>query len=160
MIFVTVGVSQPFPRLIKKMDEIAPRLDHQVVMQIGPTKYEPQNALYFDYLSEKDFQKYLLSADILVGHAGTGTTLNAILHRKKCILVPRRQELGEHSTNHQLHHVRGWQKRADIQVVLEMEELESLLVNDISKIPAAEVRYGGQSKLSEAVENAIRENRP
>lgn len=157
MIFVTVGVSQPFPRLIKKMDDLAPRLDQRVFMQIGPTQYEPKNAEYVEFMDEETFQKYLLAADLLVGHAGTGTTLNAIRHRKKCVLVPRRQEYGEHANDHQLHHVKGWQQRVNIQIAYEMDELEELLLEKINDIPVPEISQPRETGLVKELRRAIEE---
>jgi beta-1,4-N-acetylglucosaminyltransferase len=53
MIFVTVGLHyQGFDRLIMKMDALAGMIDEEVVMQIGSTKYKPENAKYFDFVDE------------------------------------------------------------------------------------------------------------
>jgi UDP-N-acetylglucosamine transferase subunit ALG13 len=47
MIFVTVGTHyQGFDRLIRKMDEIAGKIEEDVIMQIGSTQYKPINAKY------------------------------------------------------------------------------------------------------------------
>lgn len=51
MIFVTIGSAVKgieFTRLIMKMDEVASRLDEEVVMQIGAVPYEP-HACFFPF---------------------------------------------------------------------------------------------------------------
>ena len=47
MIFVTVGTTD-FSALIRAIDEIAPTLDEEVIMQIGRGKYEPQHCQFSD----------------------------------------------------------------------------------------------------------------
>jgi beta-1,4-N-acetylglucosaminyltransferase len=47
LIFVTVGSALKgvvFMRLITKMDEIAGKIEEEVVMQIGSVPYEPRHA--------------------------------------------------------------------------------------------------------------------
>jgi UDP-N-acetylglucosamine transferase subunit ALG13 len=61
MIFVTIGSAVKgieFTRLIKKMDDIAGKIDEEVVMQIGTVPYEPQNAKYFRYASYQENLSY------------------------------------------------------------------------------------------------------
>ena len=51
MIFVTTGThSQGFDRLIQKMDEIAGKINEEVIMQIGSAKYKPKNAKFFNFI--------------------------------------------------------------------------------------------------------------
>jgi UDP-N-acetylglucosamine transferase subunit ALG13 len=51
MIFVTVGNCRySFDRLLRKMDEIAGKIDEPVVIQRGHSDYQPQNAEFFGYV--------------------------------------------------------------------------------------------------------------
>ena len=51
MIFVTDGTHyQGFDRLITKMDEVAGKIDDEVAIQIGSSKYHPKNAKWFTFL--------------------------------------------------------------------------------------------------------------
>jgi len=61
LIFVTIGTMvkvNEFTRLIKKMDEVAGRLDEEVVMQIGSVPYEPQHAKHFNDASYQESRSY------------------------------------------------------------------------------------------------------
>lgn len=43
MIFVTIGTHPgQFDRLIKKIDEIAPQIDEEIIIQTGFTNYVPK----------------------------------------------------------------------------------------------------------------------
>ena len=50
MIFVTVGTHPgQFDRLIKRVDEIAPHIKEEIIIQRGFTRYAPKNTKYFDF---------------------------------------------------------------------------------------------------------------
>ena len=102
MIFVSVGMSElQFDRLVEKMDEIAPELGDEVVMQIGSSGYVCKNCESFDFKDDKEMAKYYERCDILVCHAGVGTIINGLKNNIPIVVVPRRMELDEVDTNHQ-----------------------------------------------------------
>ena len=79
MIFVTVGThNQGFERLIKKMDEIAGRIDEEIIMQIGYTNYKPKNTKFFEFLGFHDLIEMYQKADIIITHGGAGSLLKRI----------------------------------------------------------------------------------
>jgi len=128
MIFVTIGSAVEgieFTRLIKKMDEIAARIDEEVIMQIGTVPYEPQNAKYFRYTSFQDNLTYFQKASLVVGHAGTGTILNALRFQVPIVVVPRKHEYGEHVDDHQVELAQRLVGNELIKVVYDMEDLET-----------------------------------
>jgi len=103
MIFVTVGWQYGFERLVIKMDDIASKVDEEVVMQIGSTKYEPVNAQYFRFVETDDqILEYMRDARLVVSHAGAGSILTASSLGKPTIIVPRLKKFGEHIDDHQL----------------------------------------------------------
>ena len=58
MIFATIGTHNiGFERLVVKMDEIAGRIDEEVVIQIGSTRYTPKHAGYFDFTDEIEYKE-------------------------------------------------------------------------------------------------------
>ncbi len=154
MIFVTVGISKPFDRLIKKMDQIAARMDEPIVMQTGHQGYQPRNAQHIESLPHDDYLSYLQQADLVVSHAGTGTTMDLILNGKRCILVPRLRRYGEHINDHQLQHVEGWKTRLNIKVVLDVDELDTL-IRHIPEIPVPISRNPTKDGLVKAIRNII-----
>lgn len=84
MIFVTVG-STDFDPLIKNMDELAPELRDEVVMQIGLGGYLPKNGRYFRFAPSLD--PYLAQAGLIVGHGGLGTIVEALEQGKRLVCV-------------------------------------------------------------------------
>lgn len=128
MIFVTIGTMvkvNEFTRLIKKMDEVAGRLDEEVVMQIGSVPYEPQNAKYFSHTSYQESLSYFQKASLVVGHGGAGTILNALRFQVPIIVVPRSQRYGEHFDDHQMELAQRLVGNELIKVVYDIEDLES-----------------------------------
>ena len=103
MILVIVGtLGYPFDRLLKKMDEIAPELSEEVVMQLGVSEYEPKNTKSFHFESEETLNDLYDKCSLLVCHAGAGTILNGLVRGKPIVLVPRRAAEKEVTTDHQL----------------------------------------------------------
>jgi len=128
MIFVTLGSAVKgieFTRLINKMDEIAGKMDEEVIMQIGTVPYEPKNAKYFRYASYQENLSYFQKASLVVGHGGTGTILNALRFQIPIVVVPRRHHFGEHVDDHQVELAQRLVGNELIKVVYDIEELES-----------------------------------
>jgi len=127
LIFVTIGTMVKvleFTRLIKKMDEVAGRLDEEVVMQIGSVRYEPQNAKYFSHTTYQESLSYFRNASLVVGHGGSGTILNALKFHVPIVVVPRSQRFGEHFDDHQIELAERLVGNELIKVVYDIEELE------------------------------------
>jgi UDP-N-acetylglucosamine transferase subunit ALG13 len=128
MIFVTLGSAVKgieFTRLINKMDEIAGKMDEEVIMQIGTVPYEPKNAKYFRYASYLENLSYFQKASLVVGHGGTGTILNALRFQIPIVVVPRRHHYGEHVDDHQVELAQRLVGNELIKVVYDIEDLES-----------------------------------
>jgi UDP-N-acetylglucosamine transferase subunit ALG13 len=84
MIFVTVG-STDFDALVARMDELAPQLGTDVLMQIGLGQYIPTNAQYFRFAPS--LSGYYDQAELVVGHGGLGTIVEALERGKKLVCV-------------------------------------------------------------------------
>lgn len=87
MIFVTIG-STDFDPLIIKMDQLAPTLGDEVVMQVGNGQYTPKNGRFFRFAESLD--EYYHQADVIVAHGGLGTIMEALeLHKALvCVVNP------------------------------------------------------------------------
>lgn len=129
MIFVTVGTHyQGFERLVKKMDEIAGKIDDEVIMQIGYTKYEPKNAKWFRFLErEEDILELYKKADVIVAHAGAGTLLTALSFGKPIVVVPRLKKFGEHVDDQQLELAEALESMGKAIAVYDIEKLEEAI---------------------------------
>jgi len=84
MIFATVGTTR-FDELVEAIDRIAPKLNDEVVIQIGNAKYMPKNCKYFTF--DDDLLKYFRKADIVIAHGGAGITFEVLNLGKKLISV-------------------------------------------------------------------------
>jgi beta-1,4-N-acetylglucosaminyltransferase len=129
MILVIVGLSYGFERLIKEMDNIAGKINEEVIMQIGNTEFECKNARYFRFVSGEEIEKLCEDARIIICHAGVGSILTALDHDKPVIAVPREKQYGEAVDDHQLEVAKQWDKQKKIIAVYDIKNLESVLFN-------------------------------
>lgn len=123
-----------FERLIRKMDEIAGRVDEEVVMQIGHTRYIPQNAKSFKFVAEDELKKLCHEARAVVTH-GAMTIIDALQEGTPVIAVPRLHKYGEHINDHQLYFVQELQKAGKVAAVYDVDELEEALKKLGTKAP-------------------------
>jgi len=135
LIFVTVGMhTAGFDRLIKKMDEIAGTISEEVIIQIGHSKYIPQNAKSFKFVSEEELKKLCHEARVVVTH-GAMTIIDALEEGTPVIAVPRLQKYGEHINDHQLYFVQELEKAGKVAAVYNVDELEETLQKVGAKAP-------------------------
>jgi len=127
MIFVTVGTAGggiEFTRLVREMDRVAGQLDEDVLIQRGTVTYEPVHARHVRFLRFDEAMAQFRQADLIVGHCGAGTVLNALRFRKPIILVPRRADAGELDTDdHQLELARLFAGVRGVRVVEDTQDL-------------------------------------
>ncbi|RZK15367.1 MAG: glycosyl transferase family 28, partial [Flavobacterium sp.] len=90
MIFITTGTQEPFERLIKAVDEVAPQLkDVPIFAQAFKTNYRVQNFKTIDFVSPSDFENYFDRAELIISHAGMGTIITALQKNKPILVLPR-----------------------------------------------------------------------
>ena len=128
MIFVTVGTAErgiEFERLVREMDRVAAGLGEDVLIQRGTVPYEPRHARHVRFVRFDEALRFFREADLIVGHAGAGTVLNALRLRKPIVIVPRRAAEGElDSDDHQVQLARQVEGAPGVRVVWEMDQLE------------------------------------
>lgn len=127
MILVVTGTQLPFDRLIKMLDEIAPKLNEEIVAQVNGSSYLPRHINTIDLLPPDEFDKLFKQARLIVAHAGIGTIISAMQYQKPIIIFPRIAALGEHRNEHQLATATKMKEAGWVYVATEKEELESLL---------------------------------
>jgi UDP-N-acetylglucosamine transferase subunit ALG13 len=130
MIFVTVGTQDPFDRLIKAVDEIAPMLGDEIVAQAFFGEYKPKNIKTIDFISPVEFSEYIDKAQLIIAHAGMGTIISATTKDKPIVVFPRKLSLGEHTTDHQMATAKKMKEMGIVQVAFEEDELKELLLNN------------------------------
>lgn len=145
MILVTVGTHVlGFERLVKKMDEIASRIDEEVIIQIGHTSYIPKHAKYFDFKNYQEMEDLIKEARILITHGGAGTILMGLAYKKPVISVPRLKEYNEVFVDHQLDLVYTLANQKRIIAVYNLELLEKTITMDFNNLHLSNGRNGQQ----------------
>jgi len=103
LIFVTFGThQQPFARAVDLVAELG--TEDEILIQYGATPARPDLARveWVDYLDLDALTANMRSAEVVVSHAGVGSTVTAIRAGKKPVLVPRLARFGEHVDDHQV----------------------------------------------------------
>ena len=87
MILVTTGTVKGYRAMIERADELAATelIDHEVVAQIANCSYAPKHMAYFRYMEE--VRILFARADLILGHGGTGTTIEALRIGKRFVGV-------------------------------------------------------------------------
>ncbi|WP_193210590.1 glycosyltransferase [Luteolibacter marinus] len=128
MIFVTVGTDQPFDRMLKVIDKWALESGRtDVFAQIGDGAWEPQHIPFVEFLEPSEFKRRFAEADLVIGHAGMGTILSALLHGKPILVVPKKASLGEHRNEHQTATARRMMALGNVDVAFDEAELRERL---------------------------------
>lgn len=136
VIFASVGSMLPFERFVRGVDEWArDNPDEAVYIQIGGTEYEPRHAPFTRMMPMTEYRERLRTCDLFVAHAGMGSILQALEERKQTLMLPRHQEWGEHTTDHQIHTVERFGHLPGLRVVDTVEdmhrEMTGLLANPL-----------------------------
>jgi UDP-N-acetylglucosamine transferase subunit ALG13 len=117
LIFVTIGSMLPFDRLIAAMDQWAGENSAETVFfQIGDGAFEPKHGRFARIVPPGDYRATLQAAELVVAHAGMGSAISAAEIAKPIVLLPRRADLREHTTDHQAHTARWLRGRDGIFV--------------------------------------------
>ena len=115
-----------FERLIRKMDEVASTINEEIIMQIGHTKYTPQNAEYFQFTTAEELKELCQKARVVVTH-GAMTIIDALEQGTPVVVVPRLKRYKEVIDDHQLDFARELEKEGKVIAVYDVEELEEAL---------------------------------
>lgn len=139
MIFLTVGSSLPFDRLVELVDRAVGDglVGEPVFAQIGAGRYRPQHFEFVDFLSRNDYEARFREASAVVSHAGIGTIAAALKDRKPIIVMPRKKEHGELVDNHQTLTAQKFAALNHVLAFSDREELEAGLRRLSHFVPAA-----------------------
>jgi UDP-N-acetylglucosamine transferase subunit ALG13 len=132
MIFVTVGTSDPFDRLLQAVDELGG--DESLVVQCGASKVRPARATCVDFLPFEGVLEYVRLARTVVAHAGVGTIMAALAGGKRPVVVPRLRSFGEAVDDHQLALARRLARAGLVRLVEDPARLAEAVVADAEPI--------------------------
>ena len=105
--FVSLGnATQPFPRLLAAVADVAALLPRPLMVQHGATAPDALAGLdgvqLAPFIDMAAFEAQMGNASLLILHAGAGSVIHAVRAGKRPVVMPRRQQLGEHVDDHQL----------------------------------------------------------
>jgi UDP-N-acetylglucosamine--N-acetylmuramyl-(pentapeptide) pyrophosphoryl-undecaprenol N-acetylglucosamine transferase len=153
VIFVTLGThEQPFARALDLVAEL--EFEAEVLIQYGttPARSDLSNVRWVDYLEWAALTETMRRAEVVVSHAGVGSTVTAIRAGKKPVVVPRLARFGEHVDDHQLQLAERFAQR-DLALVCGLGD--SLLdVVERARASRAPALFTGRSQLHRAVAEA------
>jgi len=162
MIFLTVGTQLPFDRLVRAVDDWCVHMpEHEVTGQIGDpgsTGYRPRHFDWWPFVEPNEFMRRFDQASIVVAHAGMGSIITALLQAKPIVIMPRRDDLGEHRNDHQYATAKSFTGRALVHVAMTEDELPSRIETALNSPGAAAgdvLGHFAETSLLEAIRTSI-----
>lgn len=136
LVFVTVGTDHhPFDRVIRWVDswlESGPEGRIRCFMQNG-TSVTPLHADSRLYLPYDEMQRYMSEAAAVVCHGGPGTIMSCLRLGKKPVVIPRRQDMGEHVDQHQVLFVARMAERGQVETASDEAAFRAVLDRAIER---------------------------
>lgn len=154
MIFVTIGTHpDQFDRLIRRIDEIAPKIKEEIIVQRGFTNYTPKNVKYFDFTDKID--DYYKKARLVIAQSATSLIEFILKYGKPVITVPREAMYKEHINDHQLEFAEYFSKRANVLMIRNMKDLTPELLKNYNRKPKINLQglYEVQKKIRKAIDS-------
>ncbi len=121
-VVVTLGtMTYPFRRLVERTIEILPA-GIEVVWQVGHTEVEDLPIPAQRWLPADELKRAIEVADVVIAHAGSGSSFVALDAGKCPILIPRLKAYGENVDDHQLE-IAAYLAQHDLAIVRSIDEL-------------------------------------
>jgi beta-1,4-N-acetylglucosaminyltransferase len=122
MIFVTVGTTMPFDKLIREVDRLVETssITEPVLCQTGRGTYQPAHCQHFQFRPSLD--DLFATADLVITHGGA-TVTGLLMMRKPFIAVPNDIAADQH----QLHFLERLSKQTPIYWTADLSQLGSLI---------------------------------
>jgi UDP-N-acetylglucosamine transferase subunit ALG13 len=145
MIFVTVGTTAAFDRLLQAVETL--HVDEELLVQRGPSTFVPKSGTYVDFMPYDEVVNAMHRASVVVMHAGVGSILTAIEAGKRPVVVSRSRLEGEAVDDHQ---VGLAQRLHDVQVVVHVDDLAKL-PDAIAAARLGQIRLDWNSTLADEI---------
>jgi UDP-N-acetylglucosamine transferase subunit ALG13 len=141
VIFLTVGSRYGFDRLVRAVDDMVDRGDihEEITAQIGLGAYEPQHMQFERFIEGNTYDARIRDADMLIGHAGSGTISLAVTNCKPLLVLPRRKRYHEHVNDHQVATARKFEELHHVLAAGEAEDLPRRFAELHDFVPARRV---------------------
>lgn len=151
-VFVTVGTT-PFDSLIREIDR--GRNANESVLQVANGLYEPVNCEWFRFKS--DVEQDVLSADIVVSHAGAGSVFGFLQRGIVPIIVPNTERRDQHQLE-----IARWLERKRYAVVAHKIQFVNDIIDNYNALRSnctqfKETRFFYQDKLNSLIKEKLSE---
>jgi UDP-N-acetylglucosamine transferase subunit ALG13 len=126
MIFVITGTEAfPFNRLIEELERLKQErlIKDDIYIQLGSCTYIPANCTFDNWLPFNIMCENILKADVVIAHAGAGTTLLCLELGKTPIIVTRQKCYNEHLDDHQVPFAKMMEKLDYAVVAYDISEI-------------------------------------
>jgi len=158
MIFLTVGSQMPFDRMVKVVNEWASlNPDVEVVAQIGDSIESFDCLSTFSSLSPQEYDQYVLSADLVIGHAGMGTVITCREFCKPLAVMARRGDFLETRNEHQVATTKWICEWRCVEEFNNVEELAASIAKLLENCSEMELGAAAESELVSNIRTIIRE---
>lgn len=125
-LFGSVGSMFAFDRFVAGLDDwAAAHPEVPVLIQIGAGAYEPRHARFVRMMPPGEYQQRIREARLFVAHAGMGSIIAAAQAGKPLLMMPRRHDLGEHTTDHQFATLAKFAHHEGFHVAETVEEMQA-----------------------------------
>jgi UDP-N-acetylglucosamine transferase subunit ALG13 len=95
----------------------------EVFAQIGDGRFVPKTCRWQRMIPPAEFDARCRDAEVIVAHAGMGSIFAALQYQRPLLILPRRADLREHTTDHQIATAQRFGGREGITVVNDVQEL-------------------------------------
>jgi UDP-N-acetylglucosamine transferase subunit ALG13 len=148
MIFVTIGTTKPFDRLLRAVETLEIPSGEELIVQCGDSTVRPSAALCLGFLPFDELAAHVRRARIVIAHAGAGTAIAALSLGARPIIVPRLARFDEAADDHQVDFAR---RLAEAGLVTLVEDLGGLS-EAVATLPTGPQRPGPDVSGSLALE--------
>ena len=131
MIFLTVGSEIGFDRLVEAVDVwCGTNRQYEVFGQlasISKDSYIPKNFEWQEFVSPRKYQELYNKAELIIGHAGMGSIITALVVAKPILIMPRKCSLRETRNDHQLSTADQFASRKGVFVAIDEQMVGAML---------------------------------
>lgn len=125
MIFVTVGTSFPFDRLVRAVDEAVEQgaITEEVFAQVGVGGCRPRSFASVETMNKVEFDEYFSRSSAIISHAGMGTISMACERGKPILVMPRLKIHKELVNDHQTIAARRFEQMGHVLAAYDAKQL-------------------------------------
>jgi len=130
MIFVITGTeAYPFDRMIEEIDSLKEKnsIQDEVYIQSGSCTYESKHCAFDKWLPFNDMCDNIKKSDLVIAHAGAGTTLLCLDLGKTPIIITRQKKHNEHLDDHQIPFAQMMEKLNYAVVAYDVSEIKECI---------------------------------